>query len=97
VEAIDNQASLLSTWEPYAVLSYLKKPVDLIVFKDGTHPLTNPATTADLTGGTVDWMRFWLQDYVDPDSTKAEQYARWQALKARQNKPDAADRREVGS
>jgi dipeptidyl aminopeptidase/acylaminoacyl peptidase len=29
----------------------------------------------------LDWFRFWLQGYVDPDPSKAEQYRRWTALR----------------
>lgn len=89
VEAVDHHVSLMYMWEPYAVLSYLKKPVDFIVFKDGTHPLTNPAQRLISQGGTVDWMRFWLQGYEDPDPTKAEQYVRWRALRKLQETQDA--------
>ena len=41
-------------------------------------------------GGSVDWMRFWLQDYEDPDPAKAEQYARWRKLREMQKANDAA-------
>ncbi len=29
----------------------------------------------------VDWFRFWLQGYEDPDPAKAEQYKRWRELR----------------
>jgi len=35
-------------------------------------------------------MRFWLQDYEDPDPAKAEQYARWRKLREMQKANDAA-------
>jgi len=72
--------SVLFMWEPYAALSYLKKPVDLIVLQDGTHPLTNPAQRLVSQAGNVDWFRFWLQGYEDPDQAKTEQYRRWEQL-----------------
>ena len=28
-------------------------------------------------GGTVDWFRFWLQDYEDPDPAKSQHYTCW--------------------
>jgi hypothetical protein len=31
--------------------------------------------------GNVDWFRFWLQGYEDPDPTKQSQYARWRGLR----------------
>ncbi len=73
-------AGLLEMWEPYAALRYLHRPVELVLLRDGTHILTNPAERLASQGGTVDWFRFWLQGYEDTDATKAEQYRRWEKL-----------------
>jgi len=53
----------------------------LMVFKAQEHILTNPAARLASQGGSVDWFRFWLQDYEDPDPAKAEQYKRWRGLR----------------
>ena len=50
-------------WEPYAVLRRLNKPVDLIVLNTDEHVLTNPVIRLASQVGSVDWFRFWLQDY----------------------------------
>ena len=76
-------------WEPYAMLRYLHKPVDLIMLNTDEHVLTNPAVRMASQGGTVDWFRFWLQDYEDPTPAKAAQYARWRELKKMQEENDA--------
>jgi hypothetical protein len=44
------------------------------------HILTNPAERMASQGGSVDWFRFWLQAYEDPDPAKADQYKRWREL-----------------
>jgi dipeptidyl aminopeptidase/acylaminoacyl peptidase len=72
---------LLHMWEPYAGLRYLQKPVDLMMLNTDEHVLTNPAVRMASQGGSVDWFRFWLQDYEDPDPAKAEQYGRWHKLR----------------
>jgi len=72
--------SAFADWEPYAALRYLKKPVDLIMLQPGTHVMTNPTQRLASETTNVDWFRFWLQDYEDPDPTKAEQYQRWERL-----------------
>ena len=72
---------LLEMWEPYAGLHYLHKPVDLIILNTDEHTLTNPAVRMASQGGSVDWFRFWLQDYEDPDPAKTEQYKRWRGLR----------------
>ena len=79
---------LLTMWEPYAALRYLKRPVDLIILNTDEHVLSNPAVRAASQGGSVDWFRFWLQDYEDPDPAKTEQYVRWRQLRAMQKEND---------
>jgi hypothetical protein len=71
---------VLFMWEPYALLRYLRKPVDMVMLTDEEHVLTNPAARMASQGGSVDWFRFWLQGYEDRDSGKAEQYRRWETL-----------------
>lgn len=68
-------------WEPYAALRYLHKPVDLLVLHSDEHVLTNPVERMISQGVTVDWFRFWLQDYEDPSPAKSEQYKRWEAMR----------------
>lgn len=76
--------SLLFMWGPYAALRYLGKPVDLIMLThQGTHILTNPGERMISQGSTVDWFRFWLQGYEDPDPRKTKQYARWRTLRGK--------------
>jgi len=59
--------------------------VDLILLNTDEHVLTNPAVRVASQGGTVDWFRFWLQNYEDPDPAKADQYKRWRELRNTRN------------
>ena len=77
----EGRSSVLFMWEPYAGLHHLNKPVELMMLNTREHVLTNPAVRMASQGGSVDWFRFWLQDYEDPDPSKAEQYARWHELR----------------
>jgi dipeptidyl aminopeptidase/acylaminoacyl peptidase len=86
------RSSMLFMWEPYAALRYLNKPVDLIVVNSDEHVLTNPSARMVSQGGTVDWFRFWLQDYEDPDPKKQEQYERWRGLRKMQEENDAKEK-----
>jgi dipeptidyl aminopeptidase/acylaminoacyl peptidase len=72
---------VVADWEPYAVLRYLDKPVDLVMIQPGTHVMTNPRQRFVSESTNVDWFRFWLKDEEDPDPTKADQYARWRELR----------------
>jgi dipeptidyl aminopeptidase/acylaminoacyl peptidase len=80
----EGQSGLLYMWQPYAVLHQLKKPVDLIMLNTDEHAITNPAMRLVAQGGTIDWFRFWLQGYEDPDPAKAEQYKRWREMRKMQ-------------
>jgi dipeptidyl aminopeptidase/acylaminoacyl peptidase len=85
----EGRASLLGMWQSYAGLRYLHKPVDLMMLnmENGAgspgyeHVPTNPAFRVQSQGSNVDWFRFWLQGYEDPDPAKADQYRRWRALR----------------
>jgi hypothetical protein len=58
---------ILTAWEMFSNLRYLRKPVELFVIPDiqhGVHILPNP---------TVDWFCFWLKGEGDPNPAKAEQ------------------------
>jgi len=74
------RANLTLMWEPYALMRRLNKPVDLIVLNNNEHVLTNPLARLMSQGGSVDWMRFWLQGYEDSAKDKVDQYQRWEKL-----------------
>jgi hypothetical protein len=80
IEAI-GPMSVLGEWESYSSLRQQEKPVDLIYFPDGQHMLQRPLERMASEQGDVDWFRFWLQEYEDPDPQKIEEYRRLRALK----------------
>lgn len=73
--------SLLTMWEPYAGLRYLKRPVDLLMLNTDEHVLTNPAVRLASQESSVDWFRFWLRNEKDPAAGKEAQYRRWELLR----------------
>ncbi len=78
--------SLLASWETYARLRHLQRPVDLVLVPQAEHaghPLMIPAQKRYSREGTVDWMDFWLNGHEDPDPRKVEQYKRWRELRQR--------------
>jgi hypothetical protein len=74
-------ASLLLDWHWYSGMSSLSKPVEMIYIPEGMHILEKPWERMTSQQGNVDWFRFWLQDYEDPDPAKAGQYKRWRDLR----------------
>jgi hypothetical protein len=79
---------LLFCWETLAILRRVHKPVELIYIPDGEHVLIRPKDRWVSQQGNVDWLRFWLQGYEDPDPTKADQYRRWDHLRDLQKAED---------
>jgi dipeptidyl aminopeptidase/acylaminoacyl peptidase len=72
---------LISEWEWFAAARAQHKPVELVLIQDGSHMLEKPRDRYIAMQGIVDWFRFWLQDYVDPDPAKHADYERWQGFK----------------
>jgi len=82
-------SSILSEWELYASLRMQKKPVEFVYIPDGQHILQKPLDRMASQQGNVDWFRFWLQGYEDPDPAKAAQYRRWEQLRKLQQANEA--------
>jgi hypothetical protein len=88
IEAI-NPISVLDEWELYSSLSLQNKPVDFIYFPLGTHIHQKPLERLESQQGNVDWLRFWLQGYEDPDPAKQDQYERWRKMKDKLHSPSS--------
>lgn len=72
----------LAMWETYALVRDANRPVDFLLYPDGSHVLQKPLERLSSQGGSLDWFRFWLQNYEDPDPVKQQQYERWRRLRA---------------
>jgi len=66
--------------ELYSRLSEEGKPVELYAFPNEPHIKVQPRHKLAVYRRNLDWFRYWLQDYVDPDPTKAAQYQRWETF-----------------
>ena len=60
------------------------KPSELWVFPEETHVKQRPRVKLAAYRRNLDWFRFWLQGWSDPDPSKAEQYRRWHDMRERQ-------------
>jgi dipeptidyl aminopeptidase/acylaminoacyl peptidase len=77
----NGRGSLLTMGEAVSILHAARHPADFLYFPQGAHTLLMPDERMASQGGNVDWFRFWLQDYEDPDPGKRDQYERWRALR----------------
>lgn len=69
----------------YAVPLIRDDRADLYVFPHEAHQKFQPRHKLAVYERNLDWFRFWLQGYVDPDPRKAEQYRRWEDMRERRN------------
>jgi dipeptidyl aminopeptidase/acylaminoacyl peptidase len=90
LEAHGDSGGVSSQWEWFSGLTALKQAVEYVYLPDGGHILVKPWERRASQQGAVDWFRFWLQDYEDPDPAKAAQYVRWRKLREMQNANEAA-------
>jgi dipeptidyl aminopeptidase/acylaminoacyl peptidase len=65
----------------YTRLKELGRPVEMIIYPGEGHVKHQPKHRLIIYQRNVDWMRFWLQGYEDPDPAKREQYERWRKLR----------------
>lgn len=70
-------------WDVYANLKRNQRPVEMIHIPNGGHQLEPPLSRMASQEGNVDWFSYWLLGEEDPRSEKADQYRRWDAMKAR--------------
>lgn len=77
--------SILSYWEMFSRLRFLRQPVELYVVPDvehGSHSMQNPRQLLASQERAVDWFDFWLNGHEEPALDKADQYTGWRALRA---------------
>jgi hypothetical protein len=55
--------------------------------------LASPQFTPSDYWRNLDWFRFWLQGAVDADPAKAEQYRRWEAMRAKRGADQRSNER----
>jgi hypothetical protein len=80
--AVNGRYNFLTDMEFFAGLKMLGKPVEYVMFPEGSHQLLRPQERIASMDMTVDWTRYWLEEIEDPAKEKRSQYARWAALKA---------------
>ncbi|HTM81899.1 Atxe2 family lasso peptide isopeptidase [Asticcacaulis sp.] len=76
----------LGALEAYTALKELHKPVEMFVFPDEYHIKWQPEHQLASFNRTLDWFDFWLRAKEDPAPEKAEQYTRWETMRAERDK-----------
>jgi dipeptidyl aminopeptidase/acylaminoacyl peptidase len=76
-------AELRAALPAYYNLQIAEKPVELYVYPGEFHTKWQPSHRAMIYQRNLDWFNFWLQNRIDPDPAKSEQYGRWRQLRDR--------------
>jgi len=66
----------------YAIPLIREHRADLYVFPNEPHQKFQPRHKLAAYERNIDWFRFWLQGYEDPDPAKREEYKHWRVMKA---------------
>lgn len=65
----------------YVMPLLLDQRADMYVFPNEPHQKFQPKHKLAAYDRNLDWFRFWLQSYEDPDPGKQEQYAHWRTIR----------------
>lgn len=81
----------------YALPLERRHQADIYVFPDETHIKFQPRHKLAAYERNVDWFRFWLQGFEDPNPDKAKQYRIWRGMKERAAKHRSGTEARDGS
>ncbi|MBB6144387.1 dipeptidyl aminopeptidase/acylaminoacyl peptidase [Silvibacterium bohemicum] len=73
--------NLANRFEITKGLSRLKKPFEMYYYPDEQHQPDHPKARVASLQRNLDWYRFWLQGYEDPQPAKRDQYEGWEHLR----------------
>ena len=65
----------------YAIPLIRDRRADLYVFPDEPHQKFQPKHKLAAYERNIDWFRFWLQGYEDPNPVKQQQYVHWREMR----------------
>jgi hypothetical protein len=65
----------------YAIPMFKENMADIYVFPNEPHQKFQPRHKLAVYDRNVDWFRFWLQGYEDPNPVKKQQYAHWREMR----------------
>lgn len=81
------QYEALYGFEGFSALRQAGRPLEVRVYPDEGHTKFHPRSFAGLYETNIMWLNFWLQGKIDARPEFAEQYSRWQGMRARLEAP----------
>lgn len=64
----------------WTLMQQAHKPMETYIYPGEWHVKFQPVHVAAIQQRNIDWLRFWLQGYVDPSPAKTASYARWEQM-----------------
>jgi dipeptidyl aminopeptidase/acylaminoacyl peptidase len=84
LEAHGCSHGILGSWEWFAILSDLGRPVELAYVPDAPHIVVRPREKLACEAELVDWFSFWLGSEAQNSLESTEQGRRWEELRKKQ-------------
>ncbi len=79
-EAGSQSAAIFMMGYPKAA-RYADMPTEFVIYPQTGHNPSRPNVQKESAIRNLDWFRFWLQGYEDPDPKKSVQYERWREMR----------------
>ena len=80
------EQEIVSVLQFYARMTHSTTPVELYAYPHESHTKVQPRHRYAVYRRNLDWFRYWLQGYMDPDPAQTAQYRRWDELRARRSR-----------
>jgi dipeptidyl aminopeptidase/acylaminoacyl peptidase len=88
----DPDSEFLADLALYTSLRELGKPVELFIYPNELHHVSQPKHRYQIYERNLDWFRFWLKSEESLDPAKSEQYQRWRQLRQLQQKAQSNEK-----
>lgn len=86
-------SEFLRAFGSYDALKRSGNPAEMWIYPDAHHVKWLPGQRLSVYDRNVDWFNYWLRGVRDASTAKAEQYTRWDELKARSSSRPGSSRR----
>lgn len=93
----DPDSEVLGDLALYTSLKELGKPIELVIYPDELHHISQPKHRYQMYERNLEWFRFWLKNEESSDPTKATQYARWRKLRKLQQQSQSKSGPDLNS
>jgi hypothetical protein len=80
----DSDSEFLDDLALYTSLKELGKPMELFIYPDEGHTISQPKHRYRIYERNLDWFKFWLKAEESDDPDKLEQYQRWRRMRSSQ-------------